>query len=70
MRFLPFGRNDQWLNPVLLGYNQLLDQKLADIHNHPADSERADEPFSYRYRLARGYSAQKGLLAVGQHELC
>ena len=51
-------------HPIELNTNQLLEQKLAYIHQNPVKAGIVDEPEAYLYSSARNYAGQPGLLAV------
>ena len=54
-----FWRQDN--HPIELSTNQLMDQKLAYIHNNPVEAGIVDEPESYLYSSARDYAGRAGL---------
>lgn len=51
-------------HPIELNSNELLDQKLAYIHQNPVKAGIIDEPEAYLYSSARNYAGQSGLLAI------
>lgn len=51
-------------HPIELYNAQLMDQKLAYIHQNPVTAEIVDEPEDYRYSSARNYAGRSGLLPV------
>ncbi len=57
-----FWRQDN--HPIELSTNQLMDQKLAYIHNNPVEAGIVDEPESYLYSSARDYDGRRGLIKI------
>jgi len=57
-----------WQNeyhPIELNTNNMMDQKLAYLHNNPVKAGIVDEPAAYTYSSARDYSTnEKGLLNI------
>lgn len=51
-------------HPIELSSNELMDQKLAYIHNNPVVAGIVDEPENYLYSSARDYSGGKGLIEI------
>ncbi len=57
-----------WQNeyhPIELNTNNIMDQKLAYLHNNPVEAGFVDEPAAYTYSSARNYATnKKGLLNI------
>ncbi|WP_240543595.1 transposase [Spirosoma foliorum] len=54
----------QGFHPIELSTNNMLEQKLAYIHNNPVEAGFVDEPEDYLYSSARNYAGRKGLIDV------
>jgi putative transposase len=51
-------------HPIELFSNEMMDQKLAYIHNNPVVAGFVDEPAAWLYSSARDYEGKRGLLEV------